>query len=153
MRRGSLRPAAARISSGQLVIGPAARDSGRSRLLADDHGGSWRSTSADRSSGLAGCRVGEYRVGYVDTPEGNAALREAHALARRTGAVLRVVHVMRVTPGMHLEVETYVAGQIGKGLETVEGEHKLRIERELQVKVAALGDDVRSTTMSSWTRR
>lgn len=81
-------------------------------------------------------------VGYVDTPEGNAALHEAHALARRTGAGLRVVHVMRVTPAMHLEVETYVAGQMGKSFETVEGEHKLRIERELQARAAELGDDV-----------
>ena len=119
---------AERINAGLLVVGAAARESSGRGLL----GSTGRRLLRDSPCPVAVVPAGwaeragfaSIGVGYVDTPEGNAALREAHALARRTGAVLRVVHVMRVTPGMHLEVETYVAGQIGKGLETVEGEHK-----------------------------
>jgi nucleotide-binding universal stress UspA family protein len=65
-----------------------------------------------------------------------------YALARRAGARLRVLSVVDDTPQMHLETETYKAGQFGKDLEDVEGEHKLWTERHLRRVVAELGDDV-----------
>ncbi len=142
----ALHEEAERIDAALLVVGAAAREaSGRGRLGSTGRRllhGSPCPVALVPAGWAERAQFASIGVGYVDTPEGNAALREAHALARRTGAVLRVVHVMRVTPGMHLEIETYVAGQMGKGLETVEGEHKLRIERELQAKLAELGDDV-----------
>lgn len=142
----ALHEEAERINAGLLVVGAAGRGaSGRGRLGSTGRRllhGSPCPVAVVPASWAEREEFATIGVGYVDTRDGNAALREAHALARRTGAVLRVIHVMRVTPGMHLEVETYVAGQMGKSFETVEGEHKLRLERELQAKVAELGDDV-----------
>jgi nucleotide-binding universal stress UspA family protein len=79
---------------------------------------------------------------YVDSEEAREALRGAYALARRAGARLRVLSVVDDTPQMYLETETYKAGQFGKDLEDVEGEHKLWTERHLRRVVAELGDDV-----------
>lgn len=82
-------------------------------------------------------------VAFVDTPEGQEALQGAYALARRAGAHLRVVQVVKLTPRMYREVEpSYVAGQLGKDLEDIEGEHRLAVERRLRATIAALGDDV-----------
>ena len=81
-------------------------------------------------------------VAFVDDDDGREALRSAHALARRAGAKLRVVTVVRVTPSMYARTEAAVAGRFGTSLESVEGEYKLRAERHLQDVVAALGDDV-----------
>jgi nucleotide-binding universal stress UspA family protein len=69
---------------------------------------------------------------YVDTPEGHEALRSAHALARRAKATLRAITVVKLTMGMYAETETYVAGQQGKDLIDVEGEHRLLAERALR---------------------
>lgn len=81
-------------------------------------------------------------VAYVDSNEGREALRGAYALARRTGARLRAITVVRVTLGMRLETEPSTAGQFGKDLDDVEGEHRLRAEEELRQQVAALDGDV-----------
>jgi nucleotide-binding universal stress UspA family protein len=77
---------------------------------------------------------------YVDSEEARAALRGAHALARRAGAKLRVISVVTHSPRMYLETETYVAGQFGQDLTDVEGGHKLWTERHLREVVAELGD-------------
>jgi nucleotide-binding universal stress UspA family protein len=84
-------------------------------------------------------------VAYVDSPEGHEALRSAHALARRAGATLRVITVVRLSPSMYAETETYVAGQPGKDLVHVEGEHRVLAERRLRERLDAdglLGGDV-----------
>ncbi|MEA2255721.1 MAG: hypothetical protein QOG35_1766 [Solirubrobacteraceae bacterium] len=81
-------------------------------------------------------------VAYAHGPEGDEALRSAHALARRLGASLRVITVVKVTLGMYGETEPSVAGQTGKRLEDVEGEHKARVEDELRRLVAGLDGDV-----------
>jgi nucleotide-binding universal stress UspA family protein len=81
-------------------------------------------------------------VAYADGDEAREALRAAHALARRVGATLRVMTVVRHTEAMHLEVETYVAGQMGRSLEDVEGEYRLEAERRLRGLVGELGAGV-----------
>ena len=81
-------------------------------------------------------------VGYTDSEEGREALRGAHALARRTGATLRVMTV--VTGGLraYAETEPSVAGQRGKDLVDVEGEQRLRAEKALRRAVEALEGEV-----------
>ncbi|HKP88414.1 MAG TPA: universal stress protein [Thermoleophilaceae bacterium] len=82
-------------------------------------------------------------VACADSEEGREALRAAHALARRAGATLRVVTVITVSAGMYAEIEpSYKAGQFGRDLEDVEGEHKLRAEKWLRQAVAQLDGDV-----------
>jgi nucleotide-binding universal stress UspA family protein len=81
-------------------------------------------------------------VGYIDTAEGQAALRVAHALAYRAGASLRVITVLHVTPGMLAETEAGTGWRPGKSLDAVEGEHRAMAERELRERVAELGDDI-----------
>jgi nucleotide-binding universal stress UspA family protein len=81
-------------------------------------------------------------VAYVDDDESREALRTAHALARRAGAKLRVVTVVRVTPSMHAQTQAATSGRSGKSVEDVEGEYKLLAERHLREVVAVLGDDV-----------
>jgi nucleotide-binding universal stress UspA family protein len=89
-----------------------------------------------------GRQLGEIGAAYVDSEEAREALRGAYALAQRAGANLRVISVVTDTPAMYLATETYVAGQAGKDLEDVEGEHKLWTERHLREVVAELGDAV-----------
>jgi len=84
----------------------------------------------------------EIGVAYVDSEEARAALHGAHALARRAGAELRVISVVRPTARMQLETEAYVAGQFGKDLQDIEGAHKLWTERHLRDVVAELGDAI-----------
>jgi nucleotide-binding universal stress UspA family protein len=81
-------------------------------------------------------------VAYVDTDEGREALRGAHALARRAGATLRVITVVKVSASMHFETESEDAGRAGKSLADVEGEHRLVAERQLRDVVEKLGAGV-----------
>ena len=53
-----------------------------------------------------------------------------------------MIGVVDDTPEMYLETDTYKAGQFGKDLEDVEGEHKLWTERHLRDVVAELGGGV-----------
>jgi nucleotide-binding universal stress UspA family protein len=81
-------------------------------------------------------------VGYVDGDEGREALRGAHALARRAGATLRVITVVRETLAIALESEPgYVAGQFGRDREDVEGEHRWRAEQAARLALAELDGD------------
>jgi nucleotide-binding universal stress UspA family protein len=144
----ALQEAAEREDAGLLVIG-SSRRSPAGRTLPG--------TTAERLLHGAPCPVavapqgwasqgGPSRVGiaYVNTEEGREALRGAHTLARRAGAVLKVFTVVRVTPAMYLETEPSLAGQaqMGKSLETVEGEHRVQAEKDLRRVVSALGEDV-----------
>jgi nucleotide-binding universal stress UspA family protein len=80
---------------------------------------------------------------YVDTPEGLEALRSAHALARRARATLRAITVVKLTVDMYAETETYIAGQRGKDLIDVEGEHRMFAERKLRRTLEEEGlDDI-----------
>lgn len=82
-------------------------------------------------------------VAYVDSDEARAALRGAHALARRAGAKLRVVTVVEHRFEMHLETEPTVAGRAEKtDLEDVEGLHRVQAEKQVRQVVAELANDV-----------
>jgi nucleotide-binding universal stress UspA family protein len=82
-------------------------------------------------------------VAYVDSDEGRAALRAGHALARRTGAELRVVAVVEHEFGMHLETEPTLAGRAERiDLEDVEGLRRVEAEKHLREVVATLHDGV-----------
>jgi nucleotide-binding universal stress UspA family protein len=84
-------------------------------------------------------------VAYADTDEAREALRGAHALARRAGATLRVLTVVKVHVGMYGETEAATAGQRGKEFEEVEGEHRVRAEAALRSAVAELDGGVEMT--------
>jgi nucleotide-binding universal stress UspA family protein len=87
-------------------------------------------------------RLEQVGVGFVDTEEGREALQAAHALARRAGTRLRVIMIVRPSARVYLETEPETAGQRGKRLEDVLGEHKLFAIRAAQRAVDALGDGV-----------
>jgi nucleotide-binding universal stress UspA family protein len=86
-------------------------------------------------------RFGTIAAAYVDTPEGHEALRSAYALARRAKATLRAIAVVKVTLEMYAETETYIAGQRGKNLIDVEGEHRMFAERRVRQALKAEGVD------------
>ena len=78
-------------------------------------------------------------VAYVDSEEGREALHSGAAVARRAGAALRAFTVVEPRFGMHLETEAPMAGHpVGKGFETVLGEHRTHAEGELRRVVEAL---------------
>jgi nucleotide-binding universal stress UspA family protein len=82
-------------------------------------------------------------VAYVHSPEGQAALRAAHALARRIGAKLHVITVVRHHEAWHLETDPPIPTMLDKReLVDVEGEHRLEAEQELRAEVEKLVGDV-----------
>jgi len=81
-------------------------------------------------------------VGFIDTEDGRAALRAAHALARRIGARVRVLTVVQIAFGMYGETEGKTAEQRDKYFQDVLGEHKLEALRAAQRAVRDVGDDV-----------
>jgi nucleotide-binding universal stress UspA family protein len=144
----ALHEAAEREEAGLIVVGSSRRSAaGRvmpgttaERLL---HGSPCPVAIAPRGWTPSG-EISRVGVAYVNTEEGREALQGAHALARRAGATLKVFTVVRHRESMHLETEPSLIGQgqIGKSLETVEGEHRVAAEKELRQIVSALGDDV-----------
>jgi nucleotide-binding universal stress UspA family protein len=84
----------------------------------------------------------EIGVAYVESDEGKEALRAAHALARRAGARLRVLTVIKPRARMALEAEAPHEGQHGTSVEDVEGEHMLMAQQAVRREVEGLGDDV-----------
>ncbi|MEA2270358.1 MAG: hypothetical protein QOC64_2968 [Solirubrobacteraceae bacterium] len=85
-------------------------------------------------------------VAYVDTEEGREALRAGHALARRAGASLRVLTVVKPSFAMYAETEATVLVHPAKSIEEVEGEHRVWAERALRAAVDELDGDVRVET-------
>lgn len=80
---------------------------------------------------------------YVDSEEGQQALRGAHALAHRLGARLRVVTVVAHGEKMHLETDPPIAPVVDKrDLVDIEGEHRLEAESQLRNVVADLDSGV-----------
>ena len=81
-------------------------------------------------------------VAYVESEEGRAALRSAHALARRAGATLRAITVLKVSPWWYSETEPGTPVSPPTNMDEIEGEHRVQAEAALRRQVAELGDDV-----------
>jgi nucleotide-binding universal stress UspA family protein len=81
-------------------------------------------------------------VAYVNSDEAREALRGAWALARRSGASLRVFTIVKPGMSIHLEAEAPNQGRFGKSAEDAEGEHLLMAEREVKAALARLDGDV-----------
>jgi nucleotide-binding universal stress UspA family protein len=81
-------------------------------------------------------------VAFVDSEEGREALIGGHALARRSGATLRVLTAVKAGLAMYGETEAATGGQGGKNFDTVEGELRVRAEDALRRATDALGGDV-----------
>jgi nucleotide-binding universal stress UspA family protein len=138
----ALHEAAEAEQAGTIVVG-SSRRSGVGRVLAGStaqrllHGAPcavavvpqrWTRDDEERPIGVA----------FVDTPDGHDALRAGLLLARRAGAALRVIHVVRATAEMYTETESYTAGQRGKYFEDVLGEHALEAIRAMRKAIADL---------------
>jgi nucleotide-binding universal stress UspA family protein len=82
-------------------------------------------------------------VGYADADEAREALRSAHALARRVDATLRVITVVKVSSAFLADTEPTTAGRADRrDLEDIEGEQRVRAEKELRRVVSELPGDV-----------
>jgi nucleotide-binding universal stress UspA family protein len=90
----------------------------------------------------AGAGLKTIGVAYVDSEEGREALREAHALAQRAGATLRVLTAVKGGLAIYGETQATMAVQPGKGVTQGEGELRLRAEEALRRAAAALEGDV-----------
>lgn len=74
--------------------------------------------------------------------EGREALRGAYALARRTGARLRVLTVVKPRVVMYTETEAVIPPRPGRDFDRVVGEHRVMAEMGARKAVAqVLGDD------------
>jgi nucleotide-binding universal stress UspA family protein len=78
-------------------------------------------------------------VGFVDAPEGRAALQAAHTLAARSRAKLRVIAVLHPSGGL----DAALAGGLKppRGI-TLQGRRRQEVQAALDTAVAALGSDV-----------
>jgi nucleotide-binding universal stress UspA family protein len=74
-------------------------------------------------------------VGFVDSPEGHAALAVAHMLAGRAGARLRVIAVLHASSGM--DAPTGESTPPPRGL-ALEGRHRTSVEATLNSALSAL---------------
>jgi nucleotide-binding universal stress UspA family protein len=80
-------------------------------------------------------------VAFIDSEEGREALRSAHALARRMGATLRVITVVKPRLVMYGETEATTPVRAGRGFDQVLGEHRVRAEQRTRQVVDAMLDD------------
>ena len=90
----------------------------------------------------AGGGLNTIGVAYVDTDEGRQALRGAHALARRTGAKLRVLTAVKAGLSAYGATEATTPVQAAKGITDMEGELRTQAENALRQQTDALGDGV-----------
>jgi nucleotide-binding universal stress UspA family protein len=81
-------------------------------------------------------------VAFVDSEEGRQALRGAYAIARRVGARLRAITVVKPRLADASEAEATTPARDRRDPEDVEGEHRLAAERALRRAVDELGADV-----------
>jgi nucleotide-binding universal stress UspA family protein len=84
-------------------------------------------------------------VAYVNSEEGREALRSALALARRTGATLRLLSVVKAGMTMYAQTEAHTTERPSepvRDVEAVEGEYRVRAEQALRETVAELDGDV-----------
>jgi nucleotide-binding universal stress UspA family protein len=142
----ALHEAAESEDAGLLVVGSSRWASGEGVLLGSTaerliHGAPCPVALVPRgwAGGAAPRTIG---VGFVAGDEGREALRGAHALARRAHATLRVITVVREKLTMAIRAEAPAEGRFGKSVEDVQGEYMLAAERDAQLEVALLGDDV-----------
>jgi nucleotide-binding universal stress UspA family protein len=77
-------------------------------------------------------------VAYGGSDEGRQAVHAAHALARRTGATLRLLAAVNVDLGVYGDTEAPTAGQLGKNVAEMARERRSRVERELRELVREL---------------
>jgi nucleotide-binding universal stress UspA family protein len=94
----------------------------------------------------AGAGLNTIGVAYVDTDEGQEALRGAHALAQRAGATLRVLTAVKAGLAMYGETEARTAEQRGRDFDEVEGELRVRAENALRRATDGLDGDVPTET-------
>jgi nucleotide-binding universal stress UspA family protein len=132
-----------------LVVIGSSRRSGAGRVLAGGTGvrllhGAPCPVAVAPQGWTAGGRLGQIGVAYVDSEEGRAALRAAHELARRTGGLLRVFTVARLTPSMHLDADAvrHSWEPDVKDVTDVAGEKRVEAEAHLLNVVSAPGGDV-----------
>jgi nucleotide-binding universal stress UspA family protein len=90
----------------------------------------------------AGAGLNTIGVAFVDTEEGQQALRSGHALALRSGAKLRVLTAVKPGLSAYGDTEASTAVQSAKDSTEVEGELRLDAEDALERAVAALDGDV-----------
>jgi nucleotide-binding universal stress UspA family protein len=129
----ALHTAAEQLGAGLLVVGSTARGplgrvlpgSTAERLL---HGASCPVALAP--SGYRRSALGTIAVGFVDTPEGQAALGAAHALAARAGARLRAIAVLGADAGLETGRHSPWHG--------LEGRDRQAAEQALERALAAL---------------
>ena len=89
-------------------------------------------------------------VAFRDTEDGREALRGALALARRANARLRVVTVIEEGLRAALEADTYQAGQAGRSVEDVIGEHELSARRAAEKALDELDGQRQAAEIESW---
>jgi nucleotide-binding universal stress UspA family protein len=80
-------------------------------------------------------------VAFVGSEEGREALRGAHALARRMGAKLRVITVVKPRVVMYGETEASTPVRPGRDFDQVLGEHRAQAEQRTRRIVDAMFDD------------
>jgi nucleotide-binding universal stress UspA family protein len=78
-------------------------------------------------------------VGYTQTGEGMEALRAAHALARKAGATLRVITVVKPSSALFAPTEAPRPDREGIDVDDVDGARKLAAEHAAREALAALG--------------
>jgi nucleotide-binding universal stress UspA family protein len=85
-------------------------------------------------------------VAYADTEEGHEALRSAHALARRTGAKLRVLTAVKGGMAEYGATEAGTDVRDAKEVADVEGEMRVQTESALRGVTAGFDGDVEVET-------
>jgi nucleotide-binding universal stress UspA family protein len=127
----ALHEEAEREDAGLLVVGSSRRGDGGRLLLGSTaerliHGAPCPIAVVPRDWTIDG-EIATIGVGYVGTEDGREALRGAHALARASGARLRVLSVLQ--PGFSTDEEAQLAVMAA-------------IEDEIRHRLAELGEDV-----------
>jgi nucleotide-binding universal stress UspA family protein len=89
-------------------------------------------------------------VAFVDSEEGREALRSASALARRIGATLRVITVVKPRMVMYGETEPTTAVRPGRGFDQVLGEHRVEAEKRTRQIVDAMLDQAVPTEVDAF---
>jgi nucleotide-binding universal stress UspA family protein len=141
----ALHEEAERQDAGLLVVGSSRRGEHRRLMLGSTaerliHGGPCP-ISVVPHEWMPDGEITTIGAAYVDSEEGREALRSAHALARRSGATLRVISVVKEGFPIPLEAEAPAEGRFGKSVEDAEGEHMLALQRRIRAELEALGGD------------
>jgi nucleotide-binding universal stress UspA family protein len=131
--------------AGLLVVGSPPRDPAERVLLGSTaerllHGSPCPITVVPH--GWSGGGIETIGAAYADTPDGREALRGAYALARRAGATLRVLTVVKPRLVMYSETEAVIPPRPGKDYDHVVGEHRAQAEAAARRAVAALAGEI-----------